>query len=287
MIIYTFSLLMLLGGTPPVTADILKDNFKESTLCQNDNYIALRELYLSTDGDNWTDRTEWPDASFFIMNPTRPPGLDVTGWYGIGNNVDINGCVNQLLLSNNNLNGTIPPEMGLMTSLITLHLDGNQLIGSIPPEIGNMFNLESLQLNNNQLSGSIPPEFANLFELSTLRLYNNQLIGCYESSVSALCSQLDFSSNTNAAISNGNMLDATWEDFCNNGAGLCGSCSPSLFLTSTLSGIYVAGNDITSDGTVITGNNVEFEAGQVILLDIGFCVQPNADFSAEIEDCGP
>jgi len=34
-------------------------------------------------------------------------------------------------------------------------------------------------------------------------------------------------------------------------------------------------------------DNVSFKAGEYILLDNNFTVEPNADFSAEIEDCGP
>jgi len=42
---------------------------------------------------------------------------------------------------------------------------------------------------------------------------------------------------------------------------------------------------VTSDGTIPTGGNVQFQAGQNIILENGFEVQSNANFSAEIEDC--
>jgi len=105
MIIYTFPLLMLLGGTPPTMSSTPEDNFTKNTLCADDDYIALRKLYLNTDGDNWVDRTGWPNAAFFYMNPTRPFGLDVDPWYGVI--VNFNGCVTELLLFSNNLNGFI------------------------------------------------------------------------------------------------------------------------------------------------------------------------------------
>jgi len=165
-------------------------------------------------------------------------------------------------------------------------LYNNQLSGSIPPELGNLTDLESLRLNTNQLNGNIPPELGNLTNLTRLRLYNNQLSGCYDENLTNLCTQLEAISDTNNAISNGNIFDASWEDFCNNGTALC-DCNSSLFVTDTLSSIYKIGSDLTSDGTVTTGNNVQFKAGQVILLDNDFTVEPNADFSAEIEDCDP
>lgn len=283
MIIYTFPLLILLVGTAPISPELSKEHFTENTLCQDDDYIALRALYLNTDGDNWADRTGWPNADFFNMNPTRPFGVDVDTWYGV--TVDFNGCVTELLLFSNDLNGIIPPEIGLMTNLISLHLYNNQLSGQIPAELENLIDLESLRLNTNQLTSSIPSGLGNLTNLQTLRLYNNQLSGCYSQNLLSLCTQLEAVSNTNNAISNGNIFNASWEDFCNNGTGLC-NCNASLFLSGTLSsGAYQTGNDISANGTVPAGNNVEFKAGQVILLDNEFTVQPNADFSAEIEDC--
>jgi len=49
--------------------------------------------------------------------------------------------------------------------------------------------------------------------------------------------------------------------------------------------IYQAEMMIHSTGEVPAGGNVEFKAGDIILLDEGFTVHPQADFSAEIEDC--
>ena len=80
-------------------------------------------------------------------------------------------------LSNNQLTGEIPSEIGNLTNLTDLYLYSNQLSGSIPPEIGNLTNLTKLYLNGNQLTGSIPPEIGSLTNLTELWLYNNQLTG--------------------------------------------------------------------------------------------------------------
>ena len=56
----------------------------------------------------------------------------------------------------------------------------NQLIGSIPPEIGNLTNLEKLFLQGNQLSGEISPEFGSITNLEKLYLNDNQLEGGIE-----------------------------------------------------------------------------------------------------------
>jgi Leucine-rich repeat (LRR) protein len=75
-------------------------------------------------------------------------------------------------LSDNNLTGPIPPELGYLTILESLSLYGNQLNGAIPISsnnassgINNLTELVSLELQENQLSGELP----NLQSASSLR----------------------------------------------------------------------------------------------------------------------
>ncbi len=79
-------------------------------------------------------------------------------------------------LSNVGLNGQIPPEIGNLEKLTLVDLGHNQLTG-IPPEIGNLTNLEYLGFNHNQLIGEIPSEIGNLTNLIHIRLNYNQLTG--------------------------------------------------------------------------------------------------------------
>ena len=58
-----------------------------------------------------------------------------------------------------------------------LILDRNSLRGSIPTEIGNLTSLKGLFLKNNYLSGSIPTQIGSLYSLQYLHLYDNALIG--------------------------------------------------------------------------------------------------------------
>ena len=82
-----------------------------------------------------------------------------------------------LILYNNQLTGSIPPEIGDLTNLTYLVLYNNQLTGSIPSEIGNLTNLTDLNLKENQLTGEIPPEIGNMTNLTYLWLNENQLTG--------------------------------------------------------------------------------------------------------------
>ena len=87
---------------------------------------------------------------------------------------------------NYDLTGSIPPEIGNLTNLTYLNLGGNLLTGEIPPEIGNLTNLIDLDLRWNQLTGSIPSEIGNLTNLTNLSLSNNQLTGEIPESICGL-----------------------------------------------------------------------------------------------------
>ena len=107
-----------------------------------DDRAALEALYDATNGANWSRNDNW--------KTDEPLGQ----WSGVRTNSD--GRVVRLELDGNQLSGTIPGEIGNLTSLTGLELNGNQLSGTIPGEIGNLTSLTGLELNGNQLSGTIP-----------------------------------------------------------------------------------------------------------------------------------
>ena len=98
----------------------------------------------------------------------------------------------ELDLSQNQLTGSIPPEIENLTNLTKLRLDDNQLTGSIPPEIGNLTNLTRLYLGSNQLTGPIPPEIGNLTNLRYLYLDDNELTGSIPSEIGNLTNLTGF-----------------------------------------------------------------------------------------------
>jgi hypothetical protein len=77
----------------------------------------------------------------------------------------------------NNLVGSIPPEIGLLSELDYLSLHTNKLSGAIPSEIGKLAKLRKLWLFGNYLTGSIPDTLATLNELTVLSVYGNDLTG--------------------------------------------------------------------------------------------------------------
>ncbi|CAL5342058.1 unnamed protein product [Camellia sinensis] len=64
-------------------------------------------------------------------------------------------------ISRNYVNGTIPPEWGSLP-LVDISLLGNRITGSIPSQIGNITTLNSLILEFNELSGDLPQELVYL-----------------------------------------------------------------------------------------------------------------------------
>ncbi|WP_419164549.1 leucine-rich repeat domain-containing protein [Candidatus Palauibacter sp.] len=91
-----------------------------------------------------------------------------------------------LHLGGNSLTGPIPPELGALTALDTLSLWDNLLNGPIPAELGNLANLTYLSLSRNTLTGLIPPELGNLANLAVLSLYGNRLTGSIPSELGDL-----------------------------------------------------------------------------------------------------
>jgi hypothetical protein len=129
---------------------------------------ALEVLYASTGGPGWSRSEGW----------LGPVGSECAGpgWFGV--RCDQEGShVIGLELSENGLKGSLPAQLGNLTSLATLNLPGNQLSGVLPETLGNLTLLQELSLGANRFSGQIPGSFANLRRLRALSLENNSLSG--------------------------------------------------------------------------------------------------------------
>ena len=92
---------------------------------------ALLDLYNNTQGDNWTNNTNWDFNRFVDDN-----------WKGIKTQ-NINGTLHVIgiFLNSNSLKGTILESLGDVSELKELQLDDNFLTGSFP-------NLTSLSLTH-------------------------------------------------------------------------------------------------------------------------------------------
>ena len=184
-------------ATPIPTATAHHTSEPEDTGSVEMDRTTLVALYSATDGSNWATSTNWLSD--------RPTGE----WYGVNTGSD--GRVTSLWLVDNQLNGSITPELsklsalenlnfwgnnelsgevpsslGDLTSLRRLYLYGTRLRGEIPPELGRLANLVTLELGRNQLSGKIPSELGNLTSLTELSVAGNRLSGEVPSSLGNL-----------------------------------------------------------------------------------------------------
>jgi len=131
--------------------------------------FVLATLYFSTRGGlDWHSSESWLSVS-----------VSECGWYSTTKSnteiCDADGNYLRLSLSSNGLEGTLPAEIGLLSTLIELNLDFNRLTGGIPSTVGNMIRLNYLSLSWNRLSGSLPVEIGNLENLITLSMEGNAL----------------------------------------------------------------------------------------------------------------
>ena len=130
-------------------------------------HAAFKALYLSTDGENWRDKSGWD------IN-TVPTAEEIADWHGV---ITVRDQVDGLDLTFNKLNGSIPPELSQAQGIAILELATNSISGSIPSELGQLSSLEHLNLSENSLSGPLPPELGQLSNLKRLDLYGNSLNG--------------------------------------------------------------------------------------------------------------
>lgn len=162
----------------------LSDNLLSDTLGQCWTVTGLESLNLS--GNRFTGRISRDiarlanllalDLSRNLLSDSIPPEI---------------GTLQQLQslrLGGNRLTGRIPTTFGvnsttaktvLLTAtpnLVSLDLSNNQLSGTIPAELGTLTNLRELLLNGNTLSGEIPSALAKLNTLQTLDVERNQLL---------------------------------------------------------------------------------------------------------------
>jgi len=155
--------------TPPSTEIIAKTRAQvESFDCSTVTDVpqieceALVALYSNTSWVQWWNKTNW------LVTTT------VDSWFGI--TVEDNH-VTKIDLSNNNLYGILPPEIGDLPSLTHLRLSHNRVTGLIPPELGKLTSLIELDLFRNWCGGEIPSDLVNLNKLQVLSLGDNHFSG--------------------------------------------------------------------------------------------------------------
>ena len=209
----------------------------------NMDRAALEALYNAANGPNWTNNSDWLSD--------RPLGE----WHGVS--TDANGRVTSLDLIDNQLSGTIPPQLGNLANLTHLNLNSNQLSGEIPSQLGNLSNLTLLYLWDNQLSGEIPVQLGSLSRLTYLALGENQLSGSIPSQLGNLANLIHLNLNSNQLSGSipselGNLSNLT--DLWLNWNQLSGEIPSELSNLSNLEDLSLRGNQLSGEIPSALGN---------------------------------
>ena len=132
--------------------------FLFSQLSRSTDSLALVKLYQETNGNGWTNNTNWLSD--------KP----ISEWFGV---TVINNRVNRISLRDNSLFGQLPDEIGNFSEITYISLTTNVLIGTLPTTIGNLKKLWFLSVSKNSLSGEVPASIASIDSLRNLYIYDN------------------------------------------------------------------------------------------------------------------
>ena len=198
----------------------------------------------------------------------------IRDWNGVYVYV-LNGRVSSLVFSSENLNGTIPAELGNLDKLEGLWLSGNELTGAIPSQLGNLANLVHLDLSGNELTGVIPSQLGNLANLMDLQLHNNRLTGAIPAELGNLANLvvLGLSGNelTGAIPSQlGNLANLDRLHLHNN--FLTGAIPSQLGNLANLRDLSLSGNQFT--GCISQSLRSPLGEWEIELIGLPICVAP-------------
>uniref|UniRef100_A0A7S4AAL6 L domain-like protein n=1 Tax=Pseudo-nitzschia australis TaxID=44445 RepID=A0A7S4AAL6_9STRA len=149
---------------------------------------VLATFYYSTNGDDWVNNSAWLSE------------LDECNWWSTAQTVcDELGRYKKLDLQGNNLVGSLPPELVILSnSLETTNVRKNVLSGELPSSIiSQLVNLEVLDLSSNVFSGQLSSQLFDAKKLTRLSLFENNISSSIPTELGKLTELniLDFGSN--------------------------------------------------------------------------------------------
>ena len=165
-IVWTVKLVDDSGKTTATLDDVSSLEFRTNAQVHEQVRKALVEFYEATNGNQWTDNTNWCSD--------KP----IEEWYGVRTWKGY-PYVKSLYLGNNNLSGHLPEGdcFTRMVGLAALYLNENQIGGSIPQCLKNSFFLSNLKMNDNQITGELPEWLFDLPLFKYLEVDHNKLTG--------------------------------------------------------------------------------------------------------------
>lgn len=150
-------------------------------------------------------------------------------------------------VADNNLEGEIPFELYLLTSLKKLDLGYNFFSGRLDNAIGSMSSLESLHLYHNQFTGRIPAAFGDLTNLQELNLAENNFGGTIPAELNDLTNLRFLSIQREGGILGTTDVGIRHGTSSEQGLGLIGSL-PAFDKLTSIEELYLGVNGLT--GTI-------------------------------------
>jgi len=121
---------------------------------------VLKKLYDSTNGSSWFNTWNFTSDQSYCT------------YYGIECGDESEQIV-RIMLQSNNLRGSLPSELGMLSSLHYFDFDRNDITGTIPSELGVLSSLIWFDISINSITSTIPSELGMLSPLTWFNLYSN------------------------------------------------------------------------------------------------------------------
>lgn len=196
-------------------------------------------------------------------------------------------------LHGNHFSGTIPANIGDLTSLKDLNLNSNKLVGLIPDSLASM-ELEKLDLNNNQLMGPIPKFRAVNFSYASNQFCQpDPGVACAPDVMALLefLGELNYPPRLVSSWSGNDPCKGPWLGISCNAAGrilvinlpkfsLSGTLSPSIAELDSVIQIRLGSNNLT--GT-IPSKWTSLKSLQLLDLSGNNISPPLPDFSSTVK----
>lgn len=137
---------------------------------------VLTVLFYESMGDRWV----------YSLNFLQP--FNVCYWFSVlqypdgskefrGVACTENGQVAALFLTRNNMEGELPKELSLLTTLVAVDFNFNLIRGSVPSTYQNFPNMQNFFVMSNRLTGSIPSWIDKLTSIRNINLSHNLITG--------------------------------------------------------------------------------------------------------------
>ncbi|CAB9510720.1 leucine rich repeat [Seminavis robusta] len=235
--------------------------YEDSRIIQK---FALATFYYATNGDHWYTNTNWLNHSTheceWFLQPEFGRKSIISQHYDSyltgylepppDSPCSNNGLYQHLWLDMNNLVGSLPEELYLLTSLETLTLAFNDLRETISTSIGQLTDLEGLILGRLQLSGTIPSEIGLMKRLYAISLLDSLLEGFIPSEIWTLTTLDTINLQNNPLLKGtiptevGLMSALRWLILDN--CSIYGSIPTELGKADALDVLYLASNQLSS-----------------------------------------